>query len=217
MKEGSSDINVYETDALIAASFTKNGEYYWTLNESGNVNRTWYTTDKNSSVKLCFSEPAFWSGLINQNDVTLIASLQSSLNDKDSGLSLYPACYFNNSTTLMHLSDVRMQRINRMIRLQRWLGLSFEEVDLLLNACIRGQGSQNSDNSLNAQTLRMLGVYRHWQQAYQVTAFQFALSCIKSHLTRSPLRFLFWIRYLIQPPLLMNHSKLPIGRLTILR
>ncbi|EBU3310606.1 virulence protein SpvA [Salmonella enterica] len=174
VKEGSSDINVYETDALIAASFTKNGEYYWTLNESGNVNRTWYTTDKNSSVKLCFSEPAFWSGLINQNDVTLIASLQSSLNDKDSGLSLYPACYFNNSTTLMHLSDVRMQRINRMIRLQRWLGLSFEEVDLLLNACIRGQGSQNSDNSLNAQTLRMLGVYRHWQQAYQVTAFQFA-------------------------------------------
>ncbi len=176
VEEGSSDINVYETNAVNAGSFTKNGEFCWTLNESGNVNRTWYTTNNNSSVALCFSEPAFWSGLINQNDVALIASLQSSLDDKDSGLSLYPACYFDFNTcpTLMHLSDVRMQRINRMVRLQRWLGLSFEEVDLLINACIRGQGSQNSDNSLNAQTLRMLGVYRHWQQAYQVTAFQFA-------------------------------------------
>ncbi|EGX4304753.1 virulence protein SpvA [Salmonella enterica] len=176
VEEGSSDINVYETNAVNAGSFTKNGEFCWTLNESGNVNRTWYTTNNDSSVALCFSEPAFWSGLINQNDVALIASLQSSLDDKDSGLSLYPACYFDFNTcpTLMHLSDVRMQRINRMVRLQRWLGLSFEEVDLLINACIRGQGSQNSDNSLNAQTLRMLGVYRHWQQAYQVTAFQFA-------------------------------------------
>ncbi|EAN6722211.1 virulence protein SpvA [Salmonella enterica] len=176
VEEGSSDINAYASAAVTAGSFTQNGEFCWTLNESGNVNRTWYTTDADSSVALCFSEPAFWSGLINKNDVALIASLQSSLNNKYSGLSLDPACYFdfNSCPTLMHLSDVRMQRINRMIRLQRWLGLSFEEVDLLLNACIRGQGSQNSDNSLNAQTLRMLGVFSHWQQAYQVTAFQFA-------------------------------------------
>ncbi|EOM8340816.1 LamG-like jellyroll fold domain-containing protein [Salmonella enterica] len=178
VEEGSSDINVYETNAVNAGSFTKNGEFCWTLNESGNVNRTWYTTNNDSSVALCFSEPAFWSGLINQNDVALIASLQSSLDDKDSGLSLYPACYFDFNTcpTLMHLSDVRMQRINRMVRLQRWLGLSFEEVDLLINACIRGQGSQNSDNSLNTQTLRMLGVYRHWQQAYQVTAILYQIT-----------------------------------------
>lgn len=176
VEEGSSDIKVYKTNAVTAGSFTQNGEFCWTLNESGNINRTWYTTDSDSSVALCFSEPTFWSGLINENDVALIASLQISVNDKDSGLSIYPACYFNFNTCpiLVHLSDVRMQRINRMIRLQRWLDLSFEEVDLLINACIRGQGSQNSDNSLNEQTLRMLGVFRYWQQAYQVTAFQFA-------------------------------------------
>lgn len=88
VEEGSSDINAYASAAVTAGSFTQNGEFCWTLNESGNVNQTWYTTDTDSSVALCFSEPAFWSGLINKNDVALIASLQSSLNNKNSGLSL---------------------------------------------------------------------------------------------------------------------------------
>ncbi|WP_410969835.1 hypothetical protein, partial [Salmonella sp. SAL04194] len=74
VEEGSSDINAYASAAVTAGSFTQNGEFCWTLNESGNVNRTWYTKDTDSSVALCFSEPAFWSGLINKNDVALIAS-----------------------------------------------------------------------------------------------------------------------------------------------
>lgn len=75
---------------------------------------------------------------------------------------------------LSGLSDARMDRINRMMRLQRWLGLSYEETDLLLSACIRAQGANNTDYSLNAHTLRALGVFRHWQQKYGISAFQFA-------------------------------------------
>jgi len=75
---------------------------------------------------------------------------------------------------LSGLSDARMDRINRMVRLQRWLGLSYEETDLLLSACIRAQGTNNTDFTLNAHTLRALGVFRHWQQKYGITAFQFA-------------------------------------------
>jgi len=75
---------------------------------------------------------------------------------------------------LSGLSDARMDRINRMVRLQRWLGLSYEETDLLLSACIRAQGTNNTDFTLNAHTLRALGVFRHWQQKYGINAFQFA-------------------------------------------
>ncbi|GAL57537.1 hypothetical protein EV102420_07_03580 [Pseudescherichia vulneris NBRC 102420] len=75
---------------------------------------------------------------------------------------------------LTGLSNARMDRINRMVRLQRWLGLSYEETDLLLSACIRAQGTNNTDFALNAHTLRALGVFRHWQQKYAINAFQFA-------------------------------------------
>lgn len=54
VEEGSSDINAYASAAVTAGSFTQNGEFCWTLNESGNVNQTWYTTDTDSSVALCF-------------------------------------------------------------------------------------------------------------------------------------------------------------------
>lgn len=76
--------------------------------------------------------------------------------------------------SLTNLSDARMDRINRMVRLQRWLGLSYEETDLLLSACIRAQGADNTGSSLNSHTLRTLGVFRHWQQKYGINAFQFA-------------------------------------------
>lgn len=75
---------------------------------------------------------------------------------------------------LSGLSNACMDRINRMVRLQRWLGLSYEETDLLLSACIRAQGADNTDFSLNAHTLRALGVFRHWQLKYGVNAFEFA-------------------------------------------
>ena len=75
---------------------------------------------------------------------------------------------------LSGLSNARMDRINRMVRLQRWLGLSYEETDLLISACIRAQGANNTDFTLNTHTLRALGVFRHWQQRYGISAFQFA-------------------------------------------
>ncbi|WP_312229172.1 Tc toxin subunit A [Pseudescherichia sp.] len=91
-----------------------------------------------------------------------------------SGMYHYYALDGSTHNLLSGVSNARMDRINRMVRLQRWLGLSYEETDLLLSACIRAQGADNTDYSLNAHTLRALGVFRHWQQKYGVTAFQFA-------------------------------------------
>lgn len=93
-----------------------------------------------------------------------------------SGMSHYYLLDTDDPTSrfLSNLSDLRMDRINRMVRLQRWLDLPYEQVDLLLSACVRAQGINNTDFSSNIQTLRMLGVFRHFQQKYQVTAYQFA-------------------------------------------
>lgn len=75
---------------------------------------------------------------------------------------------------IQNLSNDRMLRINRMVRLQRWLALPFDKVDLLLQACISAQGANNSNCQLNNHTVRMLGVFRHYQQRYNVTPEQFA-------------------------------------------
>jgi hypothetical protein len=72
------------------------------------------------------------------------------------------------SNTIDALSDDRMQRLNRIVRLQRWLALPYDQVDLLLCAA-RGAVLTPDEN-----TLRMLGVFRHYQQKFSVTAYQFA-------------------------------------------
>ncbi|EIV1878236.1 hypothetical protein L7E84_004718 [Salmonella enterica] len=72
------------------------------------------------------------------------------------------------SNTIVALSDDRMQRLNRIVRLQRWLALPYDQVDLLLCAA-RGTALTPDEN-----TLRMLGVFQHYQQKFSVTAHQFA-------------------------------------------
>lgn len=72
------------------------------------------------------------------------------------------------SNTIDALSDDRMQRLNRIVRLQRWLALPYDQVDLLL--CAARETVLTSDDN----TLRMLGVFRHYQQKFSVTAYQFA-------------------------------------------
>ncbi|WP_189635828.1 Tc toxin subunit A [Pseudomonas chlororaphis] len=73
-----------------------------------------------------------------------------------------------NSTT--YLYD-RFDRMNRMVRLQRWTGLAFDQLDFLVTSAMRAEGATtNLLYTMNAHTLRTLGVYRIWQARYGVSA-----------------------------------------------
>lgn len=71
-------------------------------------------------------------------------------------------------------SDTQLMHINRMVRLQRWLGLPYEDVDLLLISSIHATGEDTATCPLGDNTLRMLGLFRRYQRQYGTTARQFA-------------------------------------------
>ncbi|WP_312416089.1 Tc toxin subunit A, partial [Pseudescherichia sp.] len=125
------------------------------------------------SATIDIQEVAIWNFALTKDEMSAISASTLPAGGRTDMLKFYP--FLSNSTVFLNnLSDARMDRINRMVRLQRWLGLSYEETDLLLSACIRAQGADNTDFTLNAHTLRALGVFRHWQQKYAINAFQFA-------------------------------------------
>ena len=82
--------------------------------------------------------------------------------------------------TLNELTDDRMDRMNRIIRLQRVLDIPFDQLDYLITAGMHAEGTSpdKSDGNLglymNANTTRLLGVFNFYQQRYGVTAEQFA-------------------------------------------
>ncbi|MGO4363978.1 Tc toxin subunit A [Pseudomonas sp. PAB10] len=55
----------------------------------------------------------------------------------------------------------RMDRLLRMIRLQRWTNIPFAKLDTLVIGAIRAEGAANLGMVLNENTLRALGVYRY--------------------------------------------------------
>ncbi|WP_312466798.1 Tc toxin subunit A [Pseudescherichia sp.] len=125
------------------------------------------------SATIDIQEVAVWDFALTDDEMSAISASTLPAGGRTDMLKFYPF-YSESNTLLNNLSDARMDRINRMVRLQRWLELSYEETDLLLSACMHAQGENNSDYSLNAHTLRALGVFRHWQQKYGISAFEFA-------------------------------------------
>ncbi|WP_414895111.1 Tc toxin subunit A [Pseudomonas chlororaphis] len=76
-----------------------------------------------------------------------------------------------NSTTVLY---DRFDRMNRMVRLQRWTGLPFDQLDFLVTSAMRAEGAvTNLLYTMNAHTLRTLGVYRIWQARYGIDATDF--------------------------------------------
>ncbi|WP_165957295.1 neuraminidase-like domain-containing protein [Pseudomonas sp. H9] len=71
------------------------------------------------------------------------------------------------------LTQQSLVRMYQMIHLQKALALPFAEVDWLLISILRAQG-QTSGWSITAETLRALGVFRYLNEAYGVSAEQFA-------------------------------------------
>ncbi|WP_322614787.1 Tc toxin subunit A [Pseudomonas sp. BIC9C] len=75
---------------------------------------------------------------------------------------------------LTKTSANRFDRLQRMIRLQRWLDLPFAELDTLIISAIRSEGEYNLTMDLNLNTLRALGVYRYLAQRYKLKPLEFA-------------------------------------------
>lgn len=83
---------------------------------------------------------------------------------------------FSGRTTwyLTKTSPNRFDRLQRMIRLQRWLDIPFAELDTLLVSGIRSEGQHNLTLDLNINTLRVIGVYRYFSRYYSITPEEFA-------------------------------------------
>ncbi|QVM89563.1 hypothetical protein JYG34_16190 [Pseudomonas entomophila] len=71
------------------------------------------------------------------------------------------------------LTSAHLDRLQRILRIQRALDLTAAEADALVMAALRAEG-QAGDYQLTANTLRALGLFRHLQQKYRVTPWQYA-------------------------------------------
>lgn len=80
----------------------------------------------------------------------------------------------NTQWRLTKTSLDRLDRLQRMIRLQRWSGIPFARLDTLICSAIRAEGESNLGMELNANTLRALGVYRYLNQRYSIEPEEFA-------------------------------------------
>jgi hypothetical protein len=158
-------INISELDSIARATDD------WGFNS--NIENAYYNAYPERRSVIDYDDICSWDSAISDEDLQVIIASKDPAGGR-TDMYHYYALDGTQVLLLSSLSDARMDRINRMVRLQRWLGLSYEETDLLLSACIAAQGTNNTDYTLNTHTLRMLGVFRHWQQKYNVTAFQFA-------------------------------------------
>ncbi|MCT8341630.1 MULTISPECIES: Tc toxin subunit A [Photorhabdus] len=71
------------------------------------------------------------------------------------------------------VSDFRYDRMNRFIRLQRWLALPYHQLDLLVISAIKAE-TNNTDLAISNNTLRALGLFRHLSTQYKVLPETFA-------------------------------------------
>ncbi len=65
-------------------------------------------------------------------------------------------------------------RLNRLIRLQRWLTLPYDQLDWLVAALARASNNKNQVEEFNDGMLRGLGLFRHLQREYRLEADEFA-------------------------------------------
>ncbi|WP_052961991.1 Tc toxin subunit A [Pseudomonas fluorescens] len=71
-------------------------------------------------------------------------------------------------------TDQRLVRLQRMIRLQRWLDIPFAELDTLILGAFESQVPRNTLMQLDTYTVRTLGVYRYFNRRYSINAEEFA-------------------------------------------
>ncbi|MFP3515635.1 Tc toxin subunit A [Pseudomonas sp. SIMBA_077] len=75
---------------------------------------------------------------------------------------------------LLNISAQRFDRLQRMIRLQRWLDLPFAQLDNLLFSAWRCEIQSDETFQINDNTLRVLGIYRYLNRCYGLKADEFS-------------------------------------------
>jgi hypothetical protein len=76
--------------------------------------------------------------------------------------------------TLLHLTEDRADRLNRLIRLSRWMALSFGEADRLVMAAITAEQEEGAAPRMTVNTLRALGVFHDLRLRHGVKPDDFA-------------------------------------------
>jgi hypothetical protein len=71
-------------------------------------------------------------------------------------------------------SPDRLDRLQRMVRLQAWFKIPFQQLDTLVSSVMRAEGLNNPELALNTNTLRALGVYQYLNNKYGIEAEPFA-------------------------------------------
>lgn len=75
---------------------------------------------------------------------------------------------------LLNTTAEKFDRLQRMIRLQRWLEVSFTQLDTLILSAKRCEDSPIETFAINDNTLRVLGVYRYFNRRYGLQAEEFS-------------------------------------------
>lgn len=76
---------------------------------------------------------------------------------------------------LVNCTPDRFDRMNRMLRLAKWLKLPFDQVDRLLCAALEAErGTQSATWQITPDTLRALGLFQSLRDSHKVTADDFA-------------------------------------------
>ncbi|EBV3755420.1 hypothetical protein DOJ06_24265, partial [Salmonella enterica subsp. enterica serovar Bareilly] len=105
------------------------------FNARGDLTLSDNNTGQNTT-DFIYDDIAIFPGCLTVDDINTIATANKPLAEIDQSLlSVQYAHYYPATTSgISNLSDARMDRINRIARLQRWLGLPYDQVDLLVNA-----------------------------------------------------------------------------------
>ncbi|WP_118984347.1 Tc toxin subunit A [Photorhabdus sp. CRCIA-P01] len=72
------------------------------------------------------------------------------------------------------ITEYRFDRLNRLLRLQRWTKLPHDKLDLLLTSAARAEGMANLELNINYNSLRALGLFRYLNNNYNLAAEAFA-------------------------------------------
>lgn len=74
---------------------------------------------------------------------------------------------------IINATAERLERLHRMIRLQRWLDIPFTELDTLICSAFESQRPLNTSMQLDRHVMRALGVYHFLNRRYCLTAEEF--------------------------------------------
>lgn len=75
---------------------------------------------------------------------------------------------------IANATEDQLERLHRMIRLQRWLAIPFNELDILMCSALESQLRANEKMQLDSYVIRALGVYRFFNRRYSIAAEDFA-------------------------------------------